>query len=176
MFDCIVDIFERFQTFFVGLLGFAGVIYTIIMNARLTRQQRERELIHERTALRAALIAELKGLRQTYEDRSNQLRKGESGQSALIPEYVSNQVYSQLLNRIGLLTAEEIESVMDAYILTAELPVRLKLLAKDTAEHPGYIQVSEKYAEVAAKMHDTFLPKIDKALASLQREHEGTFP
>lgn len=179
MFDYLVGVFERFQTFFVGLLGFVGVIYAIIMNARLTRQQHERELIQERSALRAALIAELKGLRQTYEDRSNTLREGENGQSALIPEYVSNQVYSQLINRIGLLTAEEIEAVMDAYLLATELPVRLRLVAKDTAEsaeHPGYIQVGYEFAEVAAKMHDSFLPKINTALAALQGELKGNIP
>lgn len=173
MFNCLVDIFERFQTFLVGLLGFAGVIYTIRMNARLSRQQHEHELIHERTALRTALIAELGGLRKTYEDRSRTLREEDSGQSALIPEYVSNQVYSQLLGRIGLLTADEIESVMDAYLLATELPVRLRLLAKATAdpsEHSGYIHIGKEYAEFAAQMHDSFIPKINMALETIQRK------
>jgi len=171
MFDCLVDIFERFQAFLIGLLGFAGVIYTIIMNARLTRQQHERELIQEQTALRTALIAELRALRKTYEDRIQSLREKDSGQSALIPEFVSKQVYDNLLDRIGLLTAEEIESVMDAYLLVAELPVRLRLFAKDSIgspEHSGYINIGKEFAEVAAKIHDSFLPKIDTALITIQ--------
>ena len=91
IFDCLVEFFEKFQTFLLGLLGFAGVIYTIIMNARLARQQHERELSHERTALRTAL-------RGYYEDRSQTLRKNNCGNFVLIPEYVPNQVYRQLLD------------------------------------------------------------------------------
>ena len=175
MFDCLFEVFERFQTFLVGLLGFAGVIYTIRMNARLARQQHEHELIHERTSLRTALIAELEALRSTYKDRSHDLRKDDSGNSVLIPEYVSNQIYRQLLDRIGLLTPEEIRLIMDAYLLVNELPVRLRLLAKDmggSPEHSGYIHIGKEDAEVAAKMHDNFLPKINSALATIQGELE----
>jgi hypothetical protein len=175
MFDSLVEVFERFQTFLVGLLGFAGVICTIIMNERLKRQQHERELIQERTALRTALIAELSALRKTYEDRIHSLHEKDRGQAALIPEYVSNQVYCQLLDRIGLLTAEEIEPVMDAYILVTELPVRLRLLAGDAgelSEYSGYIHISGEHAEVAAKIHDSFLAKINTAVASIQRKLE----
>ena len=129
MFNCLIDIFDKFQTFFVGLLGFAGLIYTIRMNAKLERKQYERNLMHERTALRTALIAELKSISKTFDDRINTFRDNKNLQSAFIPEYVSNKVYYQLLDRIGLLTAEEIESVMDAYLLVTELPVRLRLIA-----------------------------------------------
>ena len=121
MLNCLIDIFDKFQTFFVGLLGFSGVIYTIRMNARLERKQYERKLMHERTALRTAIIAELKSIGKTFEDRIDTLRSDKNLQSAFIPEYVSNKVYYQLLDRIGLLTAEEIESVIDAYLL-ADLP------------------------------------------------------
>lgn len=172
MFDCVIKMLERFQTFFVGLLGFAGVIFTIVMNARLARQQHKREINHECTALRAALIAELDCLRQNYEDKIKQLQEGEKGHWALVPEYVPNQIYSQLITRIGLLTAKEIENVIDAYLLAAELPVRLKLLTKDTPEYPEYIQLSDEQAEVAAKMHESFLPKINMALASLRNEYK----
>lgn len=175
MFDCFLEIFERFQTFLVGLLGFAGVIYTIRMNARLVRQQDERKIMHERTALRTALIAELGAHQKTYLDRINTLRGDNNDQSALIPEYVSNQVYYQLIDRIGLLTAEEIESVMDAYLLVTELPVRLRLIAKDTSklsEHSGYIHIDKEYAEVAAQIHDSFLIKINTALDTIQRKLE----
>ncbi|MDY6908607.1 MAG: hypothetical protein SWC40_01430 [Thermodesulfobacteriota bacterium] len=89
-----------------------------------------------------------------------------------MPEYVPNQIYSQLITRIGLLTAKEVENVIDAYLLAAELPVRLKLLTKGTAEFPGYIQLSDEHAEVAAKMHESFLVKINMALASLRNEYK----
>ena len=97
MFNCLIDVFDKFQTFFVGLLGFAGVIYTIRMNAMLERKQYERKLMNERTALRTALIAELKSICKTFEDRIDTFRNVKNLQSAFIPEYVSNKVYYQLL-------------------------------------------------------------------------------
>jgi len=86
-------------------------------------------------------------------------------------EFVSKQVYDQLLDRIGLLTAEEIESVMEAYLLAAELPLRLRLLDKDSigsTEYAGYINIQKEFAEVAAKIHDSFLPKIDTAIITIK--------
>ena len=166
MLNCLLYLFERFQTFFVGLIGFAGVIYTIAMNAKLTRQQHERQLIQEQTALRTALIAELRVIRKSYEDRIKSLREKDGGQYALIPEYMSKQVYDRLIDRIGLLTPLEVSSVMDAYLIAAELPSRLKLLSKETLgsqEYSGYIKIDEDSAEVAAKMHDSFLEKINTA-------------
>jgi len=170
MFVYLFEVFEKFQTFFVGLLGFAGVIFTIIMNARSTRKQHDREVLQERTALRTALIAELGALRKTYEDRIQSLRDKDRGQSALIPEYVSNQAYCQLVDRIGLLSPEEIEPVMNAYILANELPVRLRLLTQPAELHefPGYIHISEEHAEVAAKIHEGFLIKISTAVEAIQ--------
>ncbi|MBW2324664.1 MAG: hypothetical protein JRF41_14350 [Deltaproteobacteria bacterium] len=175
MFNSLFENFERFQTFLVGLLGFAGVIYTIRMNGRLVRQQYERERNQERAALRTALIAELGALRNTYEDRIHMLRKDDSGHSFLIPEYVSNHVYYQLLDRIGLLTAEELELVIDTYLLVTELPIRLKLLAKgtsDSSEQAGYIHIGKEFAADAAQIHDNFLSKIITALATIQRKLE----
>lgn len=172
MLNSLVDIFERFQNFLVGLLGFAGVIYTIRMNARLTRRQHERELIQEQTALRTALVAELRAIHKSYEDRIHSLREKSGGQSALIPEYVPNQVYYQLIDRIGLLTAAEVSSVMDAYLIAAELPIRLRLLSKGSLEsqgYSGYIQIEEQSAEVVAKMHEMFLEKINTALEIIKR-------
>lgn len=172
MLELFIGLFEKFQTLIVGLLGFAGVIYTIRMNAHLARQQHERELSESRAALRTALIAELKAIRQSYKDRSSALREKEDGQSALIPEFATNQIYSQLIDRLGLLSAEETESVMNAYLLIAELPVRLKLLSQkknESSEHSGYISISGDYTEIAAKIHDSFLPKFNNAIEIIQR-------
>jgi len=50
---------ERFQTIFVGLLGFAGVMLTLWYNARVGRRQGERVLRNEQASICAALHAEL---------------------------------------------------------------------------------------------------------------------
>jgi hypothetical protein len=51
---------QEFQTLTVGIIGFAGVISTLLINARQAREQRREERRHERQTLRVALIEELK--------------------------------------------------------------------------------------------------------------------
>lgn len=175
MYDLLLDIFGKLQTFIVGMLGFAGVIYTIRMNARLSREQHERRIKHERTALRTALCSELEVMRRIFTDRSQTVAEDEGKHSVFIPEYIPNHVYSQLLDRIGLLTAPEIESVMDAYILAGELPTRLMLLTTDhdkSFDRPGYIFIDSEYVPTATAMHKSFLPKIEAALMTIRTNLE----
>jgi len=64
MMDCIIDLFAKYQTFIVGILGFCGVIYTIKMNAKSVKKQHERELNIESETIRTVLVAELNGVRE----------------------------------------------------------------------------------------------------------------
>jgi hypothetical protein len=50
---------QEFQSLIVGTLGFAGVIITLVLNARYAREQRREERSHECQTLRVALIEEL---------------------------------------------------------------------------------------------------------------------
>ncbi len=59
--------FERFQTAIVGVLGFAGVIIALIVNARLARRAREWVRDDERASIRAALVAEMKVIKGSLE-------------------------------------------------------------------------------------------------------------
>ena len=160
----------------VGLLGFFGVIYTIRMNARLARDKSEHQLNHERAALRTALCAELTSIRTTYENRSQDCEDA-NGTSVYIPEYVPNQIYQKLLDRIGLLTLAEIESVIQAYLLVVELPERLRFLSEDfgiTGEPSGYIHIRSKYVKNAGDIHISFLKKTNSAIKALERELEAS--
>ena len=93
---------EKYQTLFVGLIGFAGVIATLFQNARLNRKQHERDLLHERTTLRQAMISELRILEDTFDDRSKTKAGGEY-QDWLVPARVSDSVYQAFLPRIGII-------------------------------------------------------------------------
>lgn len=171
MFEAAIEYFQRFQTSLVGLIGFAGVMITIAMNGRLARQQHERQLTHERNALRTALCAELEAIRRIYLARSEIERDTKPRQSMLIPEYVVNHMYQRLLDRIGLLTTGEIETVMKAYLLVSELPARLRLLAGptgDAGDYPGYIRIPSEHVQNAAKMHANFLPDVAAAVETLK--------
>ena len=47
MLNTILNIFETYQTFFTGLLGFTGVIITMVVNARNQRKLQEHRIEHE---------------------------------------------------------------------------------------------------------------------------------
>ncbi|MBB6096189.1 hypothetical protein HNQ60_005111 [Povalibacter uvarum] len=164
-----IEGFVRFQTFIVGLLGFTGVILTIRMNARSARQQHGRQVKHERQALRTALRAELEIIRAMYADRISTTGDHESQQSVLVPLHVPDRVYQQLLDRIGLLTAAEVEATMKAYLLVAELPTRLGVLADTTVEsrYPGYVRIPGRNVGHVSKLHASFIESIDLALKLL---------
>jgi hypothetical protein len=163
--------FEKYQTFIVGILGFGGVMFTIYMNARLSRVQHNLQINHEREALRTAIYSELELIRKMFEGRCDMAQEKGGLQSAFYPEHISNQVYLQFINRIGLLSASEIEAVMEAYALVSDLPIRLQLLSTDhdpSFDRPGYIYIDSEYAETAIGIHKSFLPKIELAIKKLK--------
>ncbi len=171
MIDSIILIFEKFQTIIVGFIGFGGVIYSIRKNASLARAQHDRHISHERSALRTALCAELEVIKSIFESRIDE-QDVEADESILVPEYVSIQVYQQMLARIGLLTVSEIKLVMNAYLLISEIPTRLQLLSNGSKDYPGYIQITGKYIRASLAMHGNFIEVIDKALHVLKANSE----
>lgn len=165
--------FERYQTFIVGIVGFIGVIYTIRTNATLMRNQHEREINHEKLATRTALIEELKLLSDSYIDRIAMFEEDAHKRTAAIPINVPNDAYLQLIPNIGLLTPKEIKLVMTAYQLANELPIRLEFMAvkNDGAIiNPAYIYVDNSHYSLAAQLHKNFLGDIKKALSALNDE------
>ena len=117
MLNCLLEVFETYQTFIVGLIGFIGVMYTISTNSKLSRNQHDREIRHQKLTTRTALIQELNLLNNSYNDRIDMFTKGDHDGSALVPVYVANDVYLQLIPKIGLLTPKEKKLVMTAYQL-----------------------------------------------------------
>lgn len=59
MTEWILCMIQSYQTIFVGLLGFAGVIITMLANAAMHRNQLNRKLLHEANSLRTAIKSEL---------------------------------------------------------------------------------------------------------------------
>jgi len=169
MLECIIDLFEKYQTFVAGVIGFAGVIITIQMNAKLSREQHQREIEHDANTVRISLSIELALLCDSYKLRIAQLNDMQ-GRSALINEYIANQVYLQMLPKIGLLTKSEIEKVMTAHQLNNELPFRLGLYTDDLEllEKQGHIKVTADQAQVVVQLHEKFLKIIESALSALK--------
>lgn len=163
----ILEMIETYQTVIVGILGFLGVIATLIFNSKLSRDLRKDELKHERNSVRQALLSELEALKVSFKDKSESV---ETDQDWLLPKTIETHIYDVLLPKISLLTREEIRHVLHAYLLVREAPTRLSLLAagSDMDGTPdGYFHIKNKFLGAARGIHGAFLSDIDKAISCL---------
>ncbi len=170
------EILKDFQTGIVGIIGFIGVILTLKQNAKIVREERMNQIAHERKAVRTAICSELECMRDAFKDRIRTMKKGE-GDSALIPKNKIGNVLDGLIDKIGLLSLEEITLILKAHALVKELPERLSIMCwevSDTDALPGYIFINGGNIQTAIEMHENFLVKIDSAIASLREQMDAT--
>lgn len=166
-------IFETYQTFFTGLLGFTGVIITMIANSRHQVNLQNRAIEHEARALRIALKSELVANRNIFNTRIKQFNEPSDFQHALLPSNTVTDVYHTLLEKIGALTEEEIEVIFKAYQLIEELPYRLRILI-GTDNVGGFnnefLRIDKSRQSVATGIHKNFLGDINKAINVIDKQ------
>jgi hypothetical protein len=166
-----MGVFDKYQTFIAGIIGFIGVIFTIYYNAKQARLQHTRELNHKKLAVRTALIEELTLILSSYQERIETLTLEKCKNSVLIPTNVPNQAYMQLISEIGILDLSEIKLVMTAYQLAIELPVRLNLMVTSSELEPekmGYIKIDNSQILNIAQLHKNFVPSFESAINALK--------
>jgi len=170
MLDCIYQLANDFQTLIVGVLGFWGVIYTLQRNSRLSWEQHERSVKHERKVVKTALYAELELIRKSFFEKSATLEGDREDSDAFFPEESNTKVYQHFLGKLGLLSVEEAAVVIEAYTLVDEVPMRLRLLSSghdSSYDKPGYIFIKAPHCRTAAGIYKNFLPSIEKALQKI---------
>lgn len=168
-FACVMN-WKEYQTLIVGALGFTGVIFTLLTNAWLNRKQHTRQVEHERTALKAALSAELSIIRDTFVDRINMIGEGAT-RSMLVPLDTMTGVYERVIEKIGLLSRDQVNRVLRAYLLIQQMPDRLRFFQDNNEIEPernGYIRIDAKHIGNVREMHVNFLVDIDSAIAALE--------
>ncbi len=167
----ILDLLERFQTSLVGALGFTGVIITMVANAKIQRNLQSAQRQHQVQSLRTALLVELKENVQMYQNRISDFSKTDEKQHAFLPSKVTNNIYQSSLSDVGLLPANEVESVLRAYLLLEEMPYRLRLVV-GTNNVGGYndefIRIDANKCDDVKKIHEALLPTIREAVAALE--------
>jgi hypothetical protein len=166
VFDCLYQLVKDFQTLIVGVIGFAGVIYTLLMSSRLSREQDERSVKHDREVLKTALRAELGLIRKIFSDKAADLEESD----AYFPAETHTNIYKNFIAKLGLLSAEEASAVIKAYTLIEEVPARLRLLSSghdSSYDKHGYIFIKAPHSKTAAGIYKNFLPSIKTALQKL---------
>ncbi len=173
MISSVLCIFETYQTFFTGLLGFTGVIVTMVVNAKHQTKLQSRQMEHEVRSLRVALKSELASNKNSYENRIQQLNEPCEYDHALIPNNTVDHVYKTLLDKIGLLSEDEVENILKAYLLIADLPYRIRILV-GTDSIGGFkdefIRLNKDQQPIVSGIHKSFLPDINKAIDSIEQQ------
>lgn len=172
MTDAILCVLRSYQSLIVGLLGFTGVIITMLANARMQRSQHERVCLHEANSVRVAAKTELEANKKAYELRIEQLNEQPKDHTeALVPSRVLDNIYKEMLSKFGLLSEEELKNIINAYALITELPYKLRILV-GTDNIGGYnnefIRVGDGKHIIASKMHENILPAINEAISSIE--------
>ncbi len=170
-----ITFFTKYQTFLVGLLGFLGVMATLWWNARLARVARIEAAAHERATLRVAIIEELKLVKAAFELRISQSDPKTADYSYIPKRQLPSTIYDKLVDRIGLLTSEEVAAVMHAYGLLEQLPERLGLISEEVTEHDGvpshmsdsFFIVKSEHMDEARRIHESYLKVIEVAINKL---------
>ena len=110
-----------------AILGFGGVVTTLIVNGRIARGAQQAQWDHEgkrledqqqreRISLRSALLAELKVTRRYVSGILQHLVMQESkGESGAMPVNTWDDIYRSVTPRMGLLSESEINEVVSAY-------------------------------------------------------------
>jgi hypothetical protein len=174
--DNLLCYLKTYQILIAGLVGFSGVVLTMLTNAYLQRVQHARAIKHEKQALRSALKAELTSNKEAYENRISQFSESTEYKDALIQNRVQDNVYSTLLEKIGILEPDEINSIITAYQLIREIPYRIRLLTGTDAVggfENEYIRLKPEHLERVKTIHETLLPQVLAAIETINEYSEN---
>ena len=107
--------FYDYQTLIVGVIGFGGVIITLVYNAHATAEEARQRRRHETNAVRVALLEELRALAKAMSLRMKGMDPAEGVASIALSMEPMDLVYKSHVGRIGLLSSAQIEKVLHAY-------------------------------------------------------------
>jgi hypothetical protein len=181
---------KAYQTLIVGLVGFLGVMATLAVNAWLARRAESRKIAHDARVLRTALIEEMKVERRALVHGSDTSKKATSKKaspdeiidterySVLTPLRRYTDIFDQSIDKLGLLTSDEVAAVLDAYLPLKELTGKIRLLEQRIPRHLRRVEYGEgppeEYARVAhedlavlADLYLIYVPQFDKAIEKL---------
>jgi len=146
-----------YQTGIGALIGFMGVIVTLVVNGILARRQSERaaklaqrqatdQIARERTVLRTALQAETEVVIGYLDfDLENMKKAKETYSSYDLRMDYPTTVHDRHIDRLGLLTLEQAKRVAMANAHLHAAPSEIRWLKRSTQEHEGHIRGEHQY-------------------------------
>lgn len=91
----------------------------------------------------------------------------------MIPNNSTDNIYKELLSKIGLLSEKEVEKIINAYALLSELPYRIRILV-GTDNIGGFsnefIRVRIDKADVVSKIHENIIPVLMETTDEIENQ------
>jgi hypothetical protein len=91
-----------------------------------------------------------------------------------MPCKIIDNIYSELLPNIGLLSEDEVEKIIDIYALLSEVPYRVRILVgTDNVQgfNNEFMRINEENIDTVNTLHVQILPKIVSAIDALGSHH-----
>ncbi len=161
------QLFKDFQYILVGLIGFSGVIITLVVNARISRKARKEAADSERRALRAALFAEL-GFNKTRYANMIETLNAMKGDRMGMPIDTVDTFYYGMIDRLGILSPQELTAIIPAYARMTSLKMGLRFQFKE--HHTGNIVVEQSKVPWIIDAVKHVIPSVEAAIAELEKK------
>ncbi|MDJ0857446.1 MAG: hypothetical protein QNJ03_00100 [Dinoroseobacter sp.] len=160
------DFVKDFQTAIVGVIGFTGVILTLLVNAILARHQHERELEAKRRTVRAGILAELHAFKGMV-DRNLEHPGPSPGNHVAIPR-VRRLVSNHLIGDLGLLPPKQQTGALEGVMAIEDLSRKLVLVASSVSD--DHILVNETGHELVNASYTAAQAALSDAIAALEAD------
>ena len=160
------------------IVGFMGVVVTMLWNAWLARRQQDRQWETNRQVLRQGLITELKGIERVLKNAVSLLdeaiegnkdrEKGKEGY-VLIGSIASSPLYLASLSQIGCLTQSEVAVVVAGYQVLSRQDQRARILPGNKIMEEMTTKVHPSNNMLYREALNVVRPRIEDAITELGR-------
>ena len=166
------DWLTQHQTWIVGIVGFTGVILTLIVNANLARAQFVRSSLHQANVMRRAMLADLRSVASSLQLRIEHAKRTDHkpGSKFLAPTKERLEIYDHSIVNIGLLTSAEVSAVITAYGWIRTLPEGAAVLSESTTTVHGYYDIRLEHSQLLILSLDDTLQRVQVAIRELTAE------
>lgn len=160
---------NEYQTLIAGIIGFAGVTFSMILNGWLSRKQQQENIEHKKSTIKAAIIAELKINFSAYDERVQQLIEPSLSTHGeiKIPKKAFTDVYKSLLDQVGILDLENVECIINTYLLLEEFPDKISLLSNHVPDDSPYIRFEANQRDNLANLHKYYAKELKTVIKKL---------
>ncbi len=174
-----LDIAVKFQTAIAAAVGFFGVIITLLINAKKTRDFEIFKDERKKQALISSLTAELDLIKISEESNLKTMQEvdPELAGDIMIPrESPASDIYHSLTHETGLLPHAVVGKVAMAYAVYRDLPRNLEVLAglrlEESVRALPYFIMPNSRAPAAVRLQRATIDRVNEALEALRGELE----